>query len=80
MSQRQPEKREAYINHPDRGTREMALPDGKTCSDCYYFEHCQRLYFQIPSDEVCNFSPNHFADRQEVEAARAKGKLYSGGK
>lgn len=44
----------------------MKLPEGKACGDCSSFNRCASLFGQISSDQVCDFSPNRFQEKQEA--------------
>lgn len=67
LNRTEPERRETYLKDPDPCRRTMALPEGKTCGDCYAFRHCEAMYAHIAADEVCDFYPNRFADRKHLE-------------
>jgi hypothetical protein len=72
MPRTEPCKRDSYLKSPDLATRTMALPVGKTCGGCYAFPHCQAIYAHIAADEVCDFYPNRFAARTELNTIKTK--------
>jgi hypothetical protein len=39
---------------------DMALPEGKTCGDCWHFERCRAIFGHIAADEVCDWAPSRF--------------------
>lgn len=40
--------------------QDMALPDGKTCGDCWHFKRCNSIFGHIAADEVCDWVPSRF--------------------
>ena len=42
---------------------DMMLPDGKTCSDCEFFKHCEHLFRCPPESRSCDWSPSRFSLR-----------------
>jgi len=40
----------------------MNLPIEKTCSDCAYFTHCERMYATKPYNAWCDFFPRRFKE------------------
>lgn len=67
MKRTEPHKRQVALKHPEEESRSMVLPEGKTCGDCWAFQHCEALYGHIQEDEVCDFYPNRFALRKSLE-------------
>lgn len=60
MSHREPYKRQGDG---------MDLPQGKTCGDCVHCRRCCAIYGHIQEDEVCDFLPSRFKEKQAKEAA-----------
>lgn len=48
-------------SNPDDG---MNLPEGKTCADCAHCRRCCAIFGHIPKDEVCDFYPSRFKEKQ----------------
>lgn len=53
-------RRESVIDHPDKGTRIMALPQGCNCGDCVRYLECRSFFGCNDLNEVCDWSPNQF--------------------
>jgi hypothetical protein len=53
----------------DRESKEMELPEGKTCADCVHCRRCCAIFGHIPADEVCDFHPSRF--QAEIDHADA---------
>lgn len=60
MDQREPYKRQ----YKDKFDITMNLPEGKTCSDCVHCRRCCAIFGHIPEDEVCDFSPSRFRQKE----------------
>lgn len=49
---------------------DMALPDGKTCADCFHFHRCINIGYSGDKDDVrCSFMPSRFIAANEVPQA-----------
>ena len=46
---------------------EMSLPEGKMCNDCVHCARCCLIFGHIPRDEVCDWAPSRFQERQSEE-------------
>lgn len=44
---------------------ELALPKGKTCSDCVYCRKCCAMFGAKPDNVTCDFYPVRFYQRKE---------------
>lgn len=42
----------------------MELPEGKTCNDCVHCKRCCAIFGHIPADEVCDWHPSRFREKQ----------------
>ncbi|MFA5036983.1 MAG: hypothetical protein WC479_07390 [Candidatus Izemoplasmatales bacterium] len=42
------------------GDKDMQLPEGKNCGDCFFFLRCSKIYGHIAQDEVCDWLPSQF--------------------
>lgn len=42
----------------------MSLPDGTTCGDCLHFRRCNAIFGHIAVDQVCDWAPSRFKDRE----------------
>lgn len=60
------EQREPYKRGKGRDPESAAmdLPEGKTCSDCYHCRRCCLIFGHIPEDEVCDWHPSRFQQRE----------------
>lgn len=47
----------------------MVLPAGRTCGDCAHFERCNAMFGHIAADEVCDWSPSRFRQRDAAGIA-----------
>ncbi len=56
LDNRAPMKR----SYRDKQSREMNLPEGKTCADCAHCRRCCAIFGHIPADEVCDWHPSRF--------------------
>ena len=45
---------------PDYIEPTMALPEGKTCADCFYVKRCVRISCTVPDRKMCDFYPVKF--------------------
>lgn len=41
----------------------MDLPEGKTCNNCHFIPHCERMYGKTKADKTCDFFPIRFIER-----------------
>lgn len=48
--------------------RDMNLPAGMTCADCFHCKRCCAIFGHIPEDEVCDWSPSRFIYRRRMTA------------
>jgi hypothetical protein len=64
MDKRAPYKRRTT---GDKESREMNLPEGKTCADCVHCYRCCAMFGHIPEDEVCDWHPSLFHQKKETE-------------
>ena len=45
--------------------KEMELPEGKTCQDCFYFDRCRFLLgFLVMGSRSCDWHPSRFAEKK----------------
>ncbi len=42
--------------------KDMLLPEGKTCKDCFHFERCEWLIQCKPNRISCDWSPSRFVE------------------
>jgi hypothetical protein len=47
---------------------EMKLPPGKTCEDCRHAQRCFGFGFLKPGRQLCDFWPNLFREKANVES------------
>lgn len=62
MSEREPYRH----RFSDKFDIAMNLPEGKTCADCVHCSRCCAIFGHIPQDQVCDWYPSRFAERQCV--------------
>ena len=54
------------VGHFERGqTSKSDLPLGKACGDCAHCERCCALFARIPADQVCDWDPSRFMDKNQ---------------
>jgi hypothetical protein len=58
------------VSEPDY-RKDMDLPPGKKCGDCFASRHCIALGISTADRTSCDFWPNRFKEpkREDVEAA-----------
>lgn len=56
-------ERQTYLNDRDPCRREMVLPEGKSCGDCYYCARCVAIFGHVAADQVCDWYPSRFHER-----------------
>lgn len=44
----------------------MALPSGKTCSDCAHLRRCKGIYGIKGHETSCDWAPSRFFERKEA--------------
>jgi hypothetical protein len=46
-------------------TKDIALPAGKTCSDCAHWKRCKALIQSMTGKETtCDFAPSRFREKE----------------